>query len=38
MKFIKIKDKKSEKLELSDHTPIKVYGRNVCAVHNDTDS
>ncbi len=38
MKFVEVKDKKTEKFELNDHEPITVLGRDVCAVHNDTDS
>lgn len=38
MKFIKISDKKSETMMLKNHEPLKVRGRDVCAVHNDTDS
>lgn len=38
MKFVKAIDKKTEKFELKDYTPLKVRGRDVCAVHNDTDS
>ena len=36
--YVEIKDKKTKKFELNDHEPITVLGRDVCAVHNDTDS
>lgn len=38
MKFVKVSDKKSEIMKFKNHEPLKVRGRDVCAVHNDTDS
>lgn len=38
MKFVEVKDKKTEKFEMNDYSPLTVLGRDVCAVHNDTDS
>lgn len=38
MKFVNVKDAKSEILALNNHQPIKVLGRDVCVAHNDTDS
>ena len=38
MKFAKVKDKKTEKFEMNNHNPLTVLGRDVCVVHNDTDS
>ena len=38
MKFIKPTDVKSEIMKFKNNEPIKVRGRDVCAVHNDTDS
>ncbi len=38
MKFVKTSDVKSEIMKFKNHEPLKVRGRDVCAVHNDTDS
>lgn len=38
MKFVKTTDVKSEIMKFKNHEPLKVRGRDVCAVHNDTDS
>jgi hypothetical protein len=38
MKFVKASDKKSEIMKFKNREPLKVRGRDVCAVHNDTDS
>ena len=38
MKFVKVSDKKSEIMKFKNHEPLKVRGRDVCIVHNDTDS
>ena len=38
MKFVNVTDIKSEVMKFKNHEPLKVRGRDVCAVHNDTDS
>lgn len=38
MKFIQVSDIKSEIMKFKNREPLKVRGREVCAVHNDTDS
>ena len=38
MKFVKVDDVKEEKFEIVNKEPLTVVGRDVCAVHNDTDS
>ena len=38
MKFVNVTDIKSEVMTFKNHEPLKVRGRDVCAVHNDTDS
>lgn len=38
MKFVKVNDIKSEIMKFKNQEPITVRGRDVCAVHNDTDS
>jgi hypothetical protein len=38
MKFEKVDDVKEEKFEIVNKEPLTVVGRDVCAVHNDTDS
>lgn len=38
MKFVQVSDVKSEIMKLKNNEPLKVRGRDVCAVHNDTDS
>ena len=38
MEFVKVDDVKEEKFEIVNKEPLTVVGRDVCAVHNDTDS
>ena len=38
MKFVNVTDIKSEVMKFKNQEPLKVRGRDVCAVHNDTDS
>ncbi len=38
LKFVKATDVKSDIMKFKNREPLKVRGRDVCAVHNDTDS
>ncbi len=38
MKFYKVDYIQHENFKFKNHEPLKVKGRDVCAVHNDTDS